>query len=117
MRPALVEDFLLRMDQDQPCAAMPLLVATTALAVEWTDSVIQTLTKPDGVRWVYITTDEERVILDRLLQEWPADAATWERAHQMLVKLLEIATLDEVALGAFKAMKCIAHKIRWETER
>ena len=47
---------------------------------------------------------DERTLVAQLLQKYPPDAVTLRRVADLLGELSEHATVDEVALGAIKAL-------------
>jgi len=108
-----VEDALVARGWDNPASALPRLASLAAQAINRTDQDVQAL-REGFEPWGWLVVEGDRSLVEELQRENPVDGQVERAVSALLDEFLRVATVDEVAEGAIRALKTIAHRARPE---
>lgn len=103
-----IEDQLVSGAWNKGEPALPILVALTTLALHRYDAACQEYARRSIVPYIWPILEEERRELRAFRQRHPVGVDELKMAERLLNDLLADATIDEVATGAFNALRGIA---------
>lgn len=105
-----VEDRLVDWAWNEAERALPVLIALATHAFYRYDITYREYILRGIAPYVWPILEEERDVLRILPKMYSVDRHAKEMAEKVLNELLQVATIDEVATGAFSALRWIARR-------